>query len=212
MALVQLPANSVINMQVFAVLNSQRIITLFQYRFDGIPAPGTDYTDYMNDFYSVVSGLGEILDDLYTCMPSNYNPDFVRLQPVHPNRLRAVDFPWVPNSTPNSNPASTSNIATSIERFSKLNKRRGVGRVQLPIPNTVYSGGNVTNGAYITALNNLRDDIPTQVVTVGVGTAGEWNPVICNTSASQILISSVDGASVKTSVRTMHRRTVGLGI
>lgn len=211
MPLVPLPNNSVINIQFFGMLNNQRIITLFQFKFDGNTAPATDYTDYMSELFEALDQPGQLRTDLEGCLPNNYVTEFVRLQPVYPTRLRAVDFTWTSTGL-YSQAAGTSNLASSIERYSKLNRRRGVGRVQVPTPSGVFANGILSTAGYITALTALSVAMRSDLTTSDPGTIGTWLPVIHNTSAAQPLTSYVDGTSVKTTVRTMHRRTVGLGI
>jgi len=158
-----------------------------------------------------VNAPGGLRTDLEACLPQNYVGSFIRYQPVYPSRLRAVDFTWTTTAL-TSHVATTSNVAASIERYSKLNKRRGIGRIQLPLPQGVFAGGIINDAVYLAALDNLREDMLDDIVTDEVGTIGTWQPVIHNTSAAQPLTSYIDGASVKTTVRTMHRRTLGLGI
>jgi len=210
-ATVPLPANCVLNAQMFGHLNGQAIITLFQYRFDGTPS-SLDYTAYLDDFAQswadVVTGIEPLLRSVF---PDNYEYDFLRLQVVYPQRLRFMEYSKAVTGN-SGNDASTSNLAVSIERWSKINKRRGIGRIQIPLGDNEYVDGIVNNVPYKNALALVKTRMTEPILTGGTGTSGTWNPVIANTAAPQIVISPVDGATIKTTVRVMRRRTVGLGI
>lgn len=206
-----LPANAIINFQLFGTLNGQRIITLFQYQNTNSVDPTTEYTDYLDAFRAEVNVALNLNDRFLACMPSNYVEDFERTQPVYPSRLRFVDN-FSAGGGSWASAASTSNLACSIERFSLRNGRRGIGRIQLPLPDGVYLGGKVTDHPYWTVLTALASQMKVTVVTTGPGVAANWIPVIHNLGNAQPLTSDVNGAYFKDEVRTMHRRTVGLGI
>lgn len=208
-AAVPLPNNSIVNVQMFGSLNAQTIITLFQYQNINPSDPNDEYTVPLNKLYTELTAAGKLFDAYLDVMPSNYTLDFIRMQPVYPQRIRFIDS--VRNDPgANAAAASTSNLAASIERFGVVGGRRAVGRIQLPIPDGKYTGGNITNGGYI----GIMVDLITQMVAKPVTNTPSitWNPVIHNLANPQPLTVDVTGGILKESVRTMHRRTVGLGI
>jgi hypothetical protein len=209
MALPPLPAQSVANVQMFGTLAGQRIITLFQYQITDTPSLGTPYTDYLQALYNQLTVANNLFDSYLDVMSVNYTLDFVRIQPVWPTRLRFVDFV---RADPGAWPfvANTPNIATSIERWSVSGKRHGIGRIQLPTPSGAYANGLITDNAYKAVITTLatvmKADVPT-VAPVAV-----WKAVILNAAIPNPVPREVNGTTPKTEVRTMHRRTVGLGI
>jgi hypothetical protein len=209
MPIIPLPDVSTINVQMFGTCEGQRIINLFQYELTSIPNPGIDYSNYLNGLSAAIIAPGGLFDSFMGASANNYELDFIRLQPVYPQRLRFIDYPQSAFGTSGSN-ATTANIAASIERFSRTGKRRGIGRVQIVVPAGVFDGGVIVNGAYLTKLGTLAAVIPLQLNSTSPLLTTQ--PVLRNTANPQPLSEPVEGTALKTTVRTMHRRTVGLGI
>jgi hypothetical protein len=109
--------------------------------------------------------------------------------------------------------AKTSNLAASVERYSLLGGRKGIGRVQIPLPEGTYDGGVVTSFGYLTALGAMADTFQLGVTPTPVSApAALYRACLMNPARENAIPYPLFGHEVHTTVRTMHRRTVGLGI
>jgi len=211
MAVTPLPAHSIINVQMFGHNSNQTIINLFQYRVEETPTPTVQYTDYLNSFEAELAAALRLEEMFLGALPDTYTLDFVRLQPVYPTRLRFVDYTKGLTGLL-VHGAPTANLAASIERYGVTGRRHGIGRVQLVMPEGVYSNGEIDDNAYFNELLDLAQEMKSDVSVVAAGTIANYQPVIINVAEPNPTTVFITGTNVKRSVRVMRRRTVGLGI
>jgi len=210
MPTIPLPDNSVVNVQFIGRLNNQQIITLFQYKYQGATSPSTDYETYFDALEAKFAAALGLENRFLDMVGNNYHLDTVRIQAVYPTRMRFKDYPKLGSGT-FASASLTSNLAVSVERYGRTNGRRSIGRVQVPLPDGVYSSGLVSDATYQGIVDIFAVVAGSRVSTTGTGTIGDWDPVIHHTYKGQTVTTLVDAYVRKSTVRTMHRRTVGVG-
>ena len=209
MPVTPLSANAQLFVTMRGELNAQRILNTFQYHLVGTPDPLLDYHDYLDVFLTAFGGAGGMIEKYMQCMPANYVLDRVRLQPTYPVRLRYGDY--VMGTTGEfANSAKTSNLAASIRRVTDVLGRRGVGRVQMPLPEDTFLEGKLSDAdGYVTDLGVFGVQMLEPITTVSP--AAVWEPVIFTVvggiASTGVLIDAVP----EDTVRVMRRRTVRLG-
>lgn len=187
-------------------LCGQQIQTLFDYRISSLVGLW-DVTDIYNDIASDILAAGKLVEKYMDCVPSNMTVADALIQCIAPQRIRGgvalVNLPG------NRGFADTANVQASVERFGELATRRAVGAVHPPVSTagTDLAIGFVT-AAQFAALTALGTQMTASIA--GLVTGAILDPVIYNRSFIPNY-TQVTGAVAKNTVRTMHRRTVGLG-
>lgn len=187
-------------------LCSQQLQTTFDYRINQLTVPH-DVSEVYSDIAAVITEAGGLVEKFLDCVPSNYTCVDAFIQCIYPTRVRGG---VVIVNLPGERAASdASNISANVQRFGELAARRAVGGVRVPVSTDPadIAIGFVTAGQF-TALNALGTAMT--VAINGPDTGAVLQPVIYNRSFIPNY-STVTGASAKNTVRTMHRRTVGLG-
>lgn len=210
--LIPMPSPSpVIKLTLVGSLLGQTILNDMHWLLDSVVDVNVDYRTYLDDvheqFDTPVIGLYQRWLEV---MPSNYELVSARLQVVQPTRTRFVDEA-IGNPGLLADPATTANVAMSIKRVAAVPGRTGVGRMQLVIPNEVIQGGEIDQAYYVGALDNWRQHMEAEFTTATP--AATWVPVIFGVNSFGVAHwSPVISTAVLPTVRTMRRRTVGLGI
>lgn len=203
-------ANDVLEYTMFGTLYGQQILNVFHYRYSGANVPAGEYEAELDALSDEITGtlwpaLGGGLQSLVTI---DYKLVRVRLQPVWPTRRYYIDNVLNQEGTA-VGAAAPANMAQAITLKTDRAVKGGQGRKHIsgrPI-GTISMGewtaaGTLAVQTWAPAIMDPVDGTaPDRVLTPTV-----WSPRI-PTSVTRIL-------SVETSqqMRTMHRRTVGLGI
>lgn len=211
MAVIPMPDNSTLNLSFVGELSGQAIVTTFQYFPDpgSSSNPATNYTFYLDAFLTEIFNSNALLQDYLAVMPDNYNFSFAQAQLVRPFRLRYLRRALALTGTWGAD-ASTPNVAASIERHTDDAIRRGVGRINTPVPDGVYADGVITSAPFLAEMGDLGVEMLKDVVTTVP--AFTWNPVISTVNQGLAYVGVLSGFDAKETVRTMSRRTVGRGI
>lgn len=158
--------------------------------------------------HAMVSGTLSPGLSLLACMGFNANLTTVRVQKVSPSRFRYVDrVEGLPGTYDGA--SSVPNIAACITKYSDSASRHGRGALHVAaIPDGVVDEGLFTGG-YLTLLGTLASKL-SNTVTVS-GETVSLQPVIWEPVDGGVYYPLTQ-AVVRPEVRTMHRRTLGLGI
>lgn len=109
-----------------------------------------------------------------------------------------------------SAPAAPPNVAMSVTKRTLLATRRGVGRIQIPGLTVGALEDGLWSAAVTTAVQaHLATVLPATLVTDG---GNEWKWVLPQLGQPSGPYQHVTSVQAQRTVRTMHRRTVGLGI
>lgn len=209
-AIVQLPDNSVVKIIHWGVLNGQQIMNDFYVRLSGGAPVDVDYLEVMDALASVWMDIGGSVGRSFIAMfPQNYTLTHLTLQPIFPDRLRYFTKLQALEGGIAAD-ASTSNLALSIRRVSQNTTRHGVGRLQIPIADGKYDGGNVDLLTYGTLADDFIDQLVEPVNTV-LPSLTFYNTLYYVGSAGVTNLEIQDG-SLEPTVRTMRRRGVRLGV
>ncbi len=185
----------------------QKLMSTFSYRLSTL---GTEA-----DTDAVCTGLrnamvgGMIFEGTYQlAIPGQVTWDNVWVQCIYPVRVRKLVFAKAVIGS-NAGVASTANVAASIERRGALANRNNVGRLQLPAPTDAASigSGSIPPGAYLTSLTNFAAKVILPATTALGAVLG---PVLTKNPIDATFANVIE-AFAKTTVRVMHRRTVGVG-
>jgi hypothetical protein len=155
-----------------------------------------------------ISGAAGYLGGWRTLMSTDFHFNFVRAQRLKPQRdvYRQISAASVGIDI---RTASTANTCMSITKRTATIGRHGVGRIQLAgLPVGEISNGNWSD-AIRGSVSDVFDDLLGPLTTTTTST--QFTPVVWdskNIGATPHAIIEVD---TQATVRTMHRRTVGLG-
>lgn len=194
-------------------VNNQSTISVFNYRVSsvvGAPLPGP-IADAINALQILPAGAaGAALP----CLPSNWSGGGVECQRIYPKALRSVvrSDVWAPNGT-NASVANTSNVSQVITRRTDNSGRDQVSDLHLPAPTATAA---IVNG-FLSAAQQalLATYAPVLYTSISVlAGAATFDPVIYHkvVAEGQPNYDIVTSFKVQQTVRTMRRRTVGLGI
>jgi hypothetical protein len=194
-------------------VNNQSTISVFNYRVSAIVGATDPNTtaDAINALQILPAGVaGAALP----CLPSNWSGGGVECQRVYPRVWRTVirSDVWAPNGT-NASIANTSNVAQVITRRTNSSGRSQVSDLHLPCPTATAAIVNGNLSAAQQAL--LATYAPALYTSISIlAGAVVLDPVIWHRAPANPpdYWDVIFGFKVQPTVRTMRRRTVGLGI
>jgi len=203
--------NALILVSMVGNLGGQRILGTFYYRVSTPPAAPTAFDVALNALVSKINSAGNLADKYLACLGGSYTLEYVQAQQIAPTRLRYVTGGVPQSGTFPDFDNTTANIAASIERFSAAPGNQGYGRIQMPLPDGQCIDGNLVDvNGYVTALDTLGLQMLQPITTVG--TVFTVTPCMQAVGATGVDTYDLIGKRTQPTVRTMHRRTVGLGI
>jgi len=201
--------NDIIAVSFFGRISGQRMINTLHYRANDTSALAT--STLMNNVITEVragGGGGDFLESAFlNCIGQNYTLQEIRAQKITTVRAK---FESQARAVPGNVAVDCDapNIAGVITKRGALAGRKYIGSLHMPgVPNGYYLEGDIS-GTYSTVLNSLATVL---LGTIVAGTpAVNYFPVIYN-RGSATPWTELSSLLVQTSLRTMRRRTVGLG-
>jgi len=192
----------------------QLLITLhYRYTTPGAPANTVDeqLEDVAEEMANVGLGVNTIVAALRAVTPVNVTFERVTAQRVKP--LRSVYASAQMDSLGQfADAALTANICASVTKRTIVPGRTGVGHCQWPpMPGAAMSDGLVDPGFRTGVLQDWAEQLKVPIVIQG-GTAEEFALEPCLPAATTGQPFAISSTIAQPTVRTMHRRTVGLGI
>lgn len=185
---------------------------------------GMNYVKETNDFVPVsdtvelqnlanalaAGGSGSILNLMLATLPTNLTVSYVQAQKIRPLSSRSIAMftPIVAAGT-FSAVAETGNIGSTIQFNTVLGGRNQRSSWHLPaLPNGVAANGSIPAGTFLTAFQALAARL-INLITAGLGAT--YIPIILHGPPATFSWDYIAGAFAHTTVRTMRRRTVGVG-
>lgn len=189
-------------------LDGQRMLHVLHYELNDLAAP-TDGIALIDDFNAVfnVAGPGSYTGDFAKSVAIPYAFDAIVYQWIFATRrARIIYVPENVAGTMVGHP-SPPNVALAITRRTELPGAAGHG--------TIHVGGMVDEnleGGYIDPASlSLFDDLRDwQFEVIAPGGGANLYPLVFN-KLNPALFNRIVSAETKQTVRTMHRRTVGVG-
>lgn len=204
-------ANDLMMVTYWSRLSAQQLMTVLHYRVETAPTAVADETFWWTAWAEYFGTAGASIYDAYiACTPGNVYIERVTVQRVSPTRgvyaEQAIDSLGAYAGT-----APTPNVCASITKRSYQSGRTGVGHTQWPpLAPVDYNDGLIDDDFKTGLLLDLANAIE-EPVTIGTGT-GLADLVPCLPAGGANENYDVWQTGVRSQVRTMHRRTVGLGI
>lgn len=206
------PLLSILECRVRGNANGQEMLSVFHYRVSAVStlaASGPEENEFINQFAS--GGTLNLQDVLLDCQSSSYLCTGIDAQFVDPTRLVSISQTFAsPGSV--ASPVGAQNVSAVVTRRTVLAGRSQVSTLHIPgIATTSYALGKVTAGM-LASMNILATRMTTQLVALVGG--GIYTPVIWHRKKFPLVGSSdiVNSTLVQETIRTMRRRTIGIGI
>ncbi len=205
-----LAVGDILELKILGTLLNQRVMTVLHYRIASYVSSAPEVTDTGAILDEIIGGtvgatpLASILD----CQADNYARNTCTLQKVAPTRSIYIDR-GAPGVGTIADSCTLPNVSGVMTKRGAAGGRRGIGGMHFPgLPPSMYTDGSIT-AAYgvlmIAAQANLLAVLTTTLP------AATLVPVIYNPGATPNH-QDIAILEIQTTVRTMHRRTVGLGI
>ncbi len=193
-----------------ATLGGQTILTVLHYRVTVAPGGGSAESELQDLANTMADPINSpFLQGYQLAVCPQLFINYVRCQKVKPARTifrqADVNLPGLFDDT-----SRVTNIAMSIEKQTATLGRKGIGRCQIAgIPDGEIAAGKIS-GVYITGVFggfNAGLTTPQKFTPTGAGRCVPCLPASNGTAAYDVI-----SAVAYDTVRTMHRRTVGLGV
>lgn len=203
-----LATGSVVTITYNSTLFDQRLMTVLRAVIT-VPDPATSVQQDLSALatYFADPAVGKPCDLMQACQVEDVEYQNVRTQQIYP--ARSTFWNEVLTTTGQiDDDAGTANVAASITKRSLLPGRKGIGRIQLGgIPTSAYTDGFVSAGQ-LTKLNAFGTSLLGSIIPLGTVMRAK----LCTSADGTALDSTVFSTEAQNTLRTMHRRTVGLGI
>lgn len=196
----------IIQVTFLGLWHSQQVQNTFRYQVFGLVGSPT-VTTVAAQLEALLTSVGNLEQLFLALCPPQYALSGIRIQTIVPTRVAASVFTSASVGTFGFG-SSTANLAGVITRRGALANKHNVGSIHVPYPNldTGITNGKVSTG-WVTAGLSLAGFMVTNL-TVSGGTQMapvlSWGKAIINTT-------QIDDAFVQATLRTMRRRTVGVG-
>jgi len=196
----------------FGSMNSQRIMNTFMYYTQSVSGTPRALDDYYVDFLADTTFV-QLKNSFLACLSQEYRLNYVRIQNVAPQRYVGlnVDFEEDGGLVAGN---ITQNVSVSITRQGVIADRHNNGGIRLVAPayETWINGGEIT-ATYKALLDDLADNMLLDIVTTSGGSNITARPCLYYfVPPSTDVFRPLFDTTVQNTVRTMHRRTKGIGI
>ena len=189
---------------------NQKMMSVFCYGLSGLTPPLTQAQAF-TVLHAKLTAYDNLIYRYLACLCPEFEINEVWYQVISPSRYAKYTFTsGLGVGTLAGNHAYSPNQAVVILRRGDFGSRSNVSTLHVPIGQTPGCQANGLFGADVeTPLSSLADYIKSQVTTTGTATV--WDPVI-NNGPNVGDLSPIVSTAVKSTIRTMRRRTVGQGI
>lgn len=171
----------------------------------------SDYLDAMEDLVDELSATlagGGFWNPIKAVQSNELTYTAISAQRVHPTRdVKVSNDLALPGDDVDA--AAPPNVAMSVTKRTLLATRRGVGRIQIPgLPVTKLDEG-LWNETLTTNVSTIVNN--SLIATLVTDGGNEWRWVLPQIGQVDGPFQPITSAFAHRTVRTMHRRTVGLG-
>jgi len=204
-----IPVGSIVEVSYRSLIFQQQMMTILHYRYDNT-VPIIDGDGAMADLVTALDGVSTITDNYLALLAPQLSLKELRCQVVYPTRQYYHSDARSSNGTWSTGPCTAQNVSAVLVKQSSHAGRGRSGTIHLPaVPDNAYAAGAMGVSGYAAAAATFATAL--QIPILIAGGPGQWTPVIWSprkpTSPSEIV-----GMRLNPWVRTMRRRTVGLGI
>lgn len=204
-------AEDIVMMQWWGRIFEQRVLLTRTFVVKGTVNPGDTTVQSLQHIldFTKATGLGTSLtDQIMNNLPSNYAMDFLRAQVVAPTRSVLVDQPQTTVTGGWGTATETTNLQGAITFRTDFGGRNQVSTIKVgPLPTDAAADG-LLEASYKAELADTALRL-TEVIPIVAG-GFELYPVIWHRPGATY--NYIRTAVTQDQVRTMRRRTVGLGI
>lgn len=197
----------VIQVTMKGVWHGQMVQNILKYGVASITgAPST--STFAAGLQTALIGAGGLYAKFLACCPPQYNLGYVDIQTIAPLRVVASTFNPTMAGTYGQD-SSTANLAAVITKYGDFANRRNIGSIHIPTANLdpEMSNGSISN-ALTTALIALAPLIASDISMSGLGSV---TPVLLRAKGTTAQAIPIQSCQIRLTVRTMRRRTVGVG-
>lgn len=199
-----LQGGSIVEVSIVGELFGQRTLSVFHYKYTS----GVNLADgkpVMDLLAAILNDAGELVDEYANVVSNSLLIRQLVIQKIHPApRIRRYVYTPAFGIGQVQSPAMTPNVAVAITKTADEATRHGVGTLHLPaVPFAAYDDGEIA-AASIPAYDNLLSVLKSPLDT------GLWVPVLFN-KANPAASLEITETTLQTTLRTMRRRTVGVG-
>lgn len=188
-------------------LFGQRVLNVLHYRVYADSTTGNYVTACAGVGAALYSGVITPGLTMARAQAPEYNLDVIRVQKVNGARGRYVDT-VINQPGLNAGSCTASNVAATITKRTDNGTRRGLGSLHLPgIPDTGYANGSLT-APYKLLIDAISACLLNPFV-VTLETTG-LTPVLWSNRSPTVYLP-LTSTVTQTTLRTMRRRTVGVG-
>jgi len=188
-------------------LLGQRIMNTFWYQVSAITGTPNTAT-FGSALITQIKTAGGLMDSYLDCIAQNQSLDQIWAQFIEPTRVvKSINLPAEAGTWPVD--ADTANISGVVTRRGDLAGRKNIGSVHVPVstdPTAIIAGS--LSAALKAKFDAFATDVGSVQTLAGIGSC---NPIIRNgplTTDVTVITSTV----AQTTVRTMRRRTLSVGI
>lgn len=206
-----LAVDDVLQMVIGYTLNSQQLRMVLHYRVQTLGASSTAELQQQSIADFLTGSVGSpwpLLTAIRAGVTANTYFDFLQVQRVKPTRLIYARSE-IDESGGIGEVSAPQNVCISFEKQSTVIGRRGVGRIQLAGLPRDDVGARVSDEWIASFGTAIRDAIPESVT---VTTEDDMLLVPCLPAGGADHGYDIYNAIIRDETRTMHRRTLGLGI
>lgn len=188
-------------------LLGQRVMNTFWYQVSAIT--GTPNTStFATALITQLKTAGGLMDSYLDCIAQNQSLDQIWAQFIEPTRVvKTINLPAESGTWPVD--ADTANVSGVITRRGDLAGRKHIGSLHVPIstdPTAIIAGS--LSAALKVKFDALATDVGSTQVLSGIGTC---NPILRNGPLTTD-VTVITATVTQTTVRTMRRRTLSVGI
>lgn len=205
------PAGSIMEVRFNSTVNNQKCVTVLHYSIAVQWSSATLLAEYQDFIQQIeASATFDIVTPYLDCCSSDLTLDSIDLQFIWPIRYVKYNFPLMSPGA-NAIACTAQNVSGVIEKYTTLAGRQYRGNVHMPgVPSTGYTAGNLAAG-YGSDLQALAVVLDNQVAEdSGPGIS---NPCIFHRSPNaNPKYTNITTCVAMPHIRTMRRRTVGVGV
>lgn len=204
--------NDVLLVTFYGLYLEQRVMNTFHYFLQSVAGTARNLDEYYDDFATDAT-MADLIDKYVAVLPDQYTLSELWVQLIAPDRYAkktyTLDDPGILTTLD-----LTANIQASISRNSFIADRHSQGGIRLIAPsNATYVANGYITPAYKALLDPLAAAMKNDVVTTVGGSNITARPCLFHFNADgQPIVRPQLDTTVRDTVRTMRRRTVGRGI
>lgn len=187
-------------------LLSQQMITVLHYQLDN-PGGVTDGGLALDAVATQLKVAAGVHQEYLECLDALYEESTIKLQWIIPERHAYKTYAGAFATGQVPAPLVATNIAVAITKRSDGAGAHSHGTIHMPAVPLDFVTDAAVNAAGVLAYDSFRAKVIEDLVTLGSGT---YHPVIFRRGLpgdSELIVAT----TLSLSLRTMHRRTVGLG-